>query len=40
MDGICELMAEKERTGNENRCVSCGEVIPEGIQICLDCGRK
>lgn len=31
---------EKDRTGNENRCVSCGEVIPEGIQICPACGRK
>ena len=31
---------EKDSADNENRCVACGEVIPEGIQICPACGRK
>lgn len=25
---------------NENRCVCCGEIIPEGRQICWKCERK
>lgn len=25
---------------NDNRCVCCGEVIPEGRQICIVCERK
>lgn len=25
---------------NENRCVSCGAIIPEGEQVCLYCKRK
>lgn len=28
----------------ENRCISCGEIIPEGLQVCHSCmkspGRK
>ena len=31
---------EKDSEDNANRCAACGEVIPEGIQICPDCGRK
>ncbi len=23
--------------GNENRCVMCGEIIPEGLQVCYKC---
>ena len=37
---ICALMAEKDSADNANRCAACGEVIPEGIQICPACGRK
>lgn len=37
---ICALMAEKDSADNTNRCAACGEVIPEGIQICPTCGRK
>lgn len=37
---ICELMAGRMRAGNVNRCAACGEVIPEGRQICPNCGRK
>lgn len=25
---------------NENRCVSCGEIIPEGTQVCPVCMAK
>ena len=25
---------------NENRCVCCGAVIPEGRMVCPDCERK
>ena len=25
---------------SENRCVSCGEIIPEGIQVCPVCMAK
>lgn len=31
---------EKDISDNANRCAACGEVIPEGIQICPDCERK
>ena len=31
---------EKYSSDNANRCVACGEVIPEGTQICPACGRK
>lgn len=37
---ICELMAGRMRAGNVNRCAACGEVIPEGRQVCPNCGRK
>ena len=25
---------------NEDRCVCCGEVIPEGRQVCLNCEHR
>ena len=25
---------------NNNRCVCCGKIIPEGRQVCLDCEHK
>lgn len=37
---ICELMAGRMRAGNVNRCAACGEVIPEGSQICKSCAEK
>lgn len=37
---ICELMAGQMCMDNVNRCAACGEVIPEGRQICPNCGRK
>ena len=24
----------------ENRCVCCGEIIPEGWQVCMECERR
>ena len=24
----------------ENRCISCGEIIPEGRQVCKECDKK
>ena len=37
---ICELMAGRMRMDNVNRCAACGEVIPEGLQICKSCAAK
>lgn len=37
---ICELMAGQMRMDNVNRCAACGEVIPEGLQICKSCAAK
>ena len=31
---------EKDSSDNANHCAACGEVIPEGMQICPACGRK
>lgn len=31
---------EKDSSDNANHCVACGEVIPEGIQICPACEIK
>lgn len=25
---------------NEDRCVCCGEIVPEGRQICLNCEHR
>jgi len=27
-------------TGDESECVCCGEYIPEGRQVCIDCEQK
>lgn len=24
----------------DNRCVCCGEIIPEGLQVCIKCRKK
>ena len=37
---ICELMAGRMRIDNVNRCAACGEVIPDGIQVCKSCAAK
>lgn len=28
---------ERKEVGNDNRCITCGEVIPEGRQVCPTC---
>lgn len=33
-------IAYKSVYGNTNRCVHCGEAIPEGSLICINCERK
>lgn len=25
---------------NDNRCVCCGEIIPEGLQVCMNCQKR
>ena len=25
---------------SDNRCVCCGEIIPEGQQVCMNCQKK
>lgn len=30
-------MNELDNMSNVNRCICCGEIIPEGIQICPQC---
>ena len=25
---------------SDNRCVCCGDIIPEGQQVCMNCKRK
>lgn len=32
----CEEIVEEDK---QNRCVSCGTIIPEGRQICLECSE-
>lgn len=40
-DGIdtCVCNVEVENNAGVETCVCCGEVIPEGRQICLNCER-
>ena len=37
-DFVCEITCEEYY--NENRCVCCGEIIPEGRQICKKCEEE
>ena len=32
-----QFKEEKQYGDNVDRCISCGEVIPEGRQVCLKC---
>lgn len=36
---VAEVMAVRE-FGKDNTCVCCGDVIPEGRQVCLDCEKR
>lgn len=39
--GTCErLRQEKRKLKNTETCVVCGEVIPEGRQVCPNCERR
>ena len=33
------LKAYSKKPENANRCVCCGEIIPEGIQVCPQCAK-
>ena len=37
-DFVCEVTCEEHY--NENRCVCCGAIIPEGRQICKKCEEE
>jgi RNA polymerase-binding transcription factor DksA len=37
--GYCARIIDKEQEMNQETCVSCGEVIPEGRQVCPNCER-
>ena len=45
-DFLCELTPEEKETDyfyyheDTNRCISCGECIPEGTQVCEKCIRE
>lgn len=30
----------KQSKPNDNRCVACGEIIPEGLQVCHSCALR
>ena len=35
------MMQQKDHyDGNENRCVCCGDIIPEGRQVCIKCEKS
>lgn len=33
----CEIEIEKEQVTPPEKCVSCGDIIPEGRQVCPNC---
>ena len=35
-----EISVEGRMSSMEDRCVSCGSLIPEGRQVCVECERK
>ena len=37
---FCYVPGEGSRSENVDRCVSCGEIIPEGRWVCPNCERK
>ncbi len=37
--GYCSRIIDNEQAMNQETCVSCGAVIPEGRQVCLNCER-
>ena len=37
---FCHAPGEESRKENADRCISCGEIIPEGRWVCPNCERK
>lgn len=37
---FCYAPSEESKSENADRCVSCGEIIPEGRWVCPNCERK
>lgn len=37
---FCHAPGEESRRENADRCISCGEIIPEGRWVCPTCERK
>jgi hypothetical protein len=37
---FCYAPSDDSRKENENRCVCCGDIIPEGRWVCPNCERK
>lgn len=37
---FCYAPSEGSRKENADRCISCGEIIPEGRWVCPNCERK
>ena len=37
---FCYAPSEKNKSEKADRCVSCGEIIPEGRWVCPNCERK
>lgn len=37
---FCYAPSEGSQKENADRCVSCGEIIPEGRWVCPNCERK
>ena len=37
---FCYMPSEESKSEKADRCVSCGEIIPEGRWVCPNCERK
>ena len=37
---FCYTPSKESQKENDDRCVSCGEIIPEGRWVCPNCERK
>ena len=37
---FCYAPGKESRKENADRCISCGEIIPEGRWVCPNCERK
>ena len=39
-EDIIVSILNEQNVANENRCVCCGEIIPEGRQVCPQCEKE